>query len=1166
MGEASHRGIGRLLRWRRIAFWSGFGLLALIVFTISWLLLADLGSFKPQIERWASEKTGRQISINGDLQISLARHSSLVAEEIHISNADWAEQADMVSVGRLEVQLDLGSILGGLIVVELVDLDNATIFLAKPEQGDPNWVMFEALVEDAEEKKDSDKKGFLFKQIDIDDVQLTYSSPQRAAPIEVHVEQLSQRHREDDLMDVSVDGTLNGRRMKLDGEIGTWAALLARKDVQFNLGMRLDTLRVSADGHIDDLLGPHRPRINFTATAPDVNDLLQALGVVHEGLGVIDLVGSLTPEDQGPLVLDVAGEFGRLNVEARGDFSDLQDFEDLDFDLLATGDDVRPILEALGLPQSKPVPFMINVDAGKRGTTLVIERADMVFGEAKFGLSARLPDFPRIDDSVIQLQIDGPDIERFRELFSLPGAATGPFSAGFTIDVADDGFEILNIELQSSLGKIHADGKIGEAPDYFGTTLNLNMSSHSLAVMAGAFGIDRMPDSPIEIHGSIDYGPDGIRSLDSLTLTVNEVTAKVDGLIKTVSGLLGSDIEFEIDGPDLADLIGAFAANTGVPVQPYALDGQLQIRDDGYRFRDVTGKVGSSDVEIDGLLVPRRGITGSRFNFSARGAEITEIVDQLGKFEVRPGPYELSGSVNFEPGVIEFDGIELNRATGNVEVDFELGLPVSRQWANLDIQASGPNVQSLIKGFDKYEADEVPFRIDIEGTLRDKTWSIEDLDVNVGVANLSAQGTLDLDGDTSSTEFEFNMNIPNVAELGMLDGNRLREDSFTLNGKVTGGGDVLRIDDMLATLGASDIKGNIEYRNGDVPHLDVDFESDAIVFAPLLEEREPEYDPSPVFDDGRMIPDISIPFEAMEKLNASVEIDIGALQRDALYIRDIVLRADLQDGVLEISQAGFQAKSGALGARARLDPDGGQGRVSVELVARDFALGMTDLNADLAMSGDIEFNLESTGNNLRSLLGDANGILFVNTRGGRKTNSHFLHALYGNMLDEIVGTINPFRKTEAHTDYECIIVSLEFKSGVATGNPRSLVVTDKMRMVLNSEIDLESESLDINIRTTPKKGISFSAGEIINPYIKLVGTLGSPRLAVDETGVLLSGGAAVATGGLSILARAAWTRLSRAKDPCAETEEESIENLADRFPELYISITPPPEMQSETVE
>jgi len=63
-------------------------------------------------------------------------------------------------------------------------------------------------------------------------------------------------------------------------------------------------------------------------------------------------------------------------------------------------------------------------------------------------------------------------------------------------------------------------------------------------------------------------------------------------------------------------------------------------------------------------------------------------------------------------------------------------------------------------------------------------------------------------------------------------------------------------------------------------------------------------------------------------------------------------------------------------------------------------------------------------------------------------------------------------------------------------------------------------------------------------------TLAKPTLAVDEQGVLISGGAAVATGGLSILAKAAWRRLSRDKNACQTAAEKSVEALGDRFPEF----------------
>ena len=86
----------------------------------------------------------------------------------------------------------------------------------------------------------------------------------------------------------------------------------------------------------------------------------------------------------------------------------------------------------------------------------------------------------------------------------------------------------------------------------------------------------------------------------------------------------------------------------------------------------------------------------------------------------------------------------------------------------------------------------------------------------------------------------------------------------------------------------------------------------------------------------------------------------------------------------------------------------------------------------------------------------------------------------------------------------------------------------------------------------PRKGISISTAELFNPYVKIVGTLGAPMLAVDEQGVLITGGAAFATGGLSILAKAAWDRLSRSAEPCDEVRKEAQKAFADRMPGIRL--------------
>ena len=1151
MGATDNRSIETKLRWRKIAFWSGFGLLALIVFAISWLWAADLGTFKPQIEQWASQKIGRQVAIEGDLTIDLARHSTIIVEDIRIQNADWAEQADMITVGRLEVRFDLRSIFDGPILIELIDLDDAEIFLAKTEDDDANWNVFEPLASPEESREERDELNIVFEQIDIDRVRLVYATPQRTEPLDIHVEHLDQHHRSDDFLDLKLEATIGDRHVRLESEIGTWSALLSGKDVHFDVDARLDTFVFSGKGVIDDILNPLRPSFSFTASGPDINDLTRLLKMGERGSGDIKLTGSLTPEEHGPLVLAVNGNIGRTEIEASGAFSDLQDFEEIDIDLFASGPDIRPILDLVGIDQVRESPFMVNVDAQRRGKSLIVKKAEVLFGEAQFKFTARMPDFPSIDDSVIKLQIDGPDIERFRYVFQLPGVATGPFSLGFTIDVGDDGVEILNLDIHTSLGRLEANGQLAQQSDYFGSTLNFRLASDNLARIGGAYGLEKLPHRPIEIAGGVEWTKEGIRTVESLRATVNEVSLRVDGLIKPAKGVVGSDIEFELNGPDLAVLVGAFGDSEGVPTLPYDFSGQLQVHNDGYRFRDVTGNLGNSDVQIDGLLVPQDGIAGSRFNFELGGPAFEEVIDQIGDLEVRRGPYELSGSISFKPDVIDFDDIELDRPRGKLNVDFELGMPVSRRWANLNIQASGPDVRTLVRGLDDFEPDEAPFLIDIRGTLRDATLAFDRLDINVGDARLSAQGKLEFAGDAAATKFDLSANIPSLATLGTFDGYRMREQAFTLTARVTGGAGVLAIDDMVATLGDSDINGDVRYQTGKIPQLDIDIKSDSIVFAPLLEEREQEYDPEPEFEDGRLIPDIPIPFEAMKTFGLSIDIEIGELQRDALYMRDLKLQMQIQDGIFDMPVAQFRARSGAVVGKARLAPgDSGEGIASIELVARNFALGVGELNQDLAMTGDIDIKLESTGSDLRTLLGNASGVFFLNSRGGRFKSSGSMRAIYGDMLDEILTTINPFRQSDPYTTFSCVVMPFEIVNGVVSGTPSMLVSTDKVHMALKSVVDLKSEGIEINIRTTPRKGISISAGELINPYIKVIGTLAAPRLAVDEKGLLISGGAAVATAGLSVLARAAWDRLTRSSDRCAKIAEQGLEALSERFPDL----------------
>ena len=1136
------------MRWRRIAFWATLCTLALAVLALSWLWTADLGVFKPQLERFVTKQTGRAFAINGEFHVDLSRHTTIVAEDVRLANADWADADDMVRVGRAELRIDLWSLFDGPLLVELVDVDDTDILLLNPGDRAPNWQLPIATEPGAD---DEPGLGVLFEQVDIHRLRVRLESAERDRPLNLDIEHLTQQYRDDDFLDLQMDATLNGKVVRVDGEFGTWDALLAGKEFDVDVDAVLDTFTLSARGRVDDIANLRRPQLEVVASGPDIDDLTRMLGLGEEGEGDIKLSGSLSPLQDGPLVLKVEGNLGLSEIDATGEVADLRSFSNIKLNMTASGPDLGRILRLGGIHQVREAPFMLRVDAAMTGELLVVREATMVFADARFDATARIPNFPGIDDAVISLNIEGPDIERFRYIIGIPGAASGPFSLGFTVDVRNDGVEVLELDGKTALAEFDGDGRIGDPDTFLGSQFNFRIRTESIAALAGAYGVEDMPDRPAEISGAAEYRADGIRTKGPVTVVIDGNSARIDGLIALREDIKGTDLAVRADGDDLAQLVAMFAEPTGVPTLPYDVGGRLRIGDDGLRLSDIEGSVGSANISAGGLLVPAAGIAGSHFDVRASGPAFEELIAGFGDIGVQDGPFELSASTAFRADGVRFERVSLTRPAASLQLDLDLGLPVSRRWMDFDLVARGQDVRAVLRHIKGLEADEQPFSVEAKGRLRGSHWDFDTVDGTVGAAGFQARGDFSFEGSRTRTDFTLRLTVPNLADIGTVDGRRFSEQALALDAHAVGSDGQVAVDGMVLSIGQSDVTGSVTYRAGTVPELDVNVYSDKLVILPLFED-EGEYVAEPEFDDGRLIPDIAVPFDAMRAMNASVVADIGELQSKNLYLTDIQVRAYLRDGALDVPIARFKARSGEMLAKASLTPAGGQGEATLQAVARDFAPGLLDANVDLAMTSDLDVDLRSTGTDLRTLAGNANGVIYIDTRGGRLKLGEMITAIYGNMLEETLNTINPAKSKNPYTDFECLIVPLTVTDGMVTSAPDVFASTAKIRAVTEASVNLKTEEIRIAARTTPRQVVSISAAEFFNPYLQVVGTLAAPRIAVDEAGVLITGGAAVVTGGLSLLARGLWDRLSKSGDACKQVSELALKTLAGRVPVLEI--------------
>jgi AsmA family protein len=77
----------------------------------------DQNKAKRYISAGVSNATGRQLLINGDLDVDLGWISRLSASQIQFENAQWSKHPQMVEIGLFDVQVDLWQLLSKFRVV-----------------------------------------------------------------------------------------------------------------------------------------------------------------------------------------------------------------------------------------------------------------------------------------------------------------------------------------------------------------------------------------------------------------------------------------------------------------------------------------------------------------------------------------------------------------------------------------------------------------------------------------------------------------------------------------------------------------------------------------------------------------------------------------------------------------------------------------------------------------------------------------------------------------------------------------------------------------------------------------------------------------------------------------------------------------------------------------
>ena len=610
-------------------------------------------------------------------------------------------------------------------------------------------------------------------------------------------------------------------------------------------------------------------------------------------------------------------------------------------------------------------------------------------------------------------------------------------------------------------------------------TMTIEPGADGLLAVSGNGKVDAYRTKVDGHVGPVDALFSGRNIRMTLQAAIERLQLDIHGSLGRLDPLDGADLTMKVEHPDL----GGMLENLRLPVVATGtLDVGVRLKDAGDLSQlDLDAKAGDITAKTNGTL-KTLGLPGSDLRFEVSVADAARLAQVFGVPDVPAEAFTASGRVTSSEKEIRFEGLDAKLAGAEVKADGTIR-PVGERDANIRFELGADSLLRLRKGL-----PEIKFAM--SGNYletRDKL-ELKNVKSRLGATELSGWASVTRD---DRRLIEADVTTPRLDLTPFLK----KEPESGANAQPTGSAS-----------------------------------------APATHEKEPPKEPKGKYVFTEEPLGLGEPGASNAKLHFAaneVKLEEGSL-------KDV-------DGtmLLDAGQVSFEGRAkgglgGTLDGVFKLTSTGDKAaNMELNLIVKDMraGLGMGEgIDPSLVPPTNVEAHLRSSGGSARQLAASANGHVLL-TQGPGRIKSGMLGAYGSGILSQLAGKLNPFSKEDPFTQLECTVARVDIVDGHATVKP-VLMQSEKLTITADGNVDLHTEDLTVDFNTRPREGIGVSPGMFTNPFIKLEGTLASPRIGVGAKGAV-SGAVAVATGGISVVAQGLADRAKGEADACKKSLEEA---------------------------
>ena len=1148
----------RTITRRKPLLWisSLFGVLLLVIATLAIYIGTRSDEWwSDLLTTTLSQTLGREVVIQGDFRLELGRVITTEAASVRIGNPDWSKFEDMLRLGSLRLEFDLFSVLGDTLLIHRLELADIELALEENQNGAKNWAFAAETQPPPARKPGKDiTLPVHIEQLSVQRAQLSLSRPRRERPLVLRVDAITGGQTPDDKVVLDGSGRLGDLPFLLKGSLGKISSALNEGPVSYQLNGKLGKASLHSEGSIDSFAALLRPRFDLNLSGPEIMQITQAMGLPTIAKGPFEAQINIMPGGRG-VNSRVRGKFGKLQLHADISAEDLAATENMDVTARLSGENLPAISDLLGLPILPEGSFELDAALQSDTGSTRIEKMTASVGKHRISLAGVVGAWPDLKDTRLELQAEGPDLAAFTPTFALTGLGqlpSGAYSVNALIEPGETGLQVRPSKVIAGGYQATAEGHIFTSKQ-FRAELNVTGSGPDLSMITRLVDTIQLPAWPFQARGRIDITGEDI-TLIGTSGTAGKHNITVEGPIAFSStGPLRLDVKGS--GPSLQAVLQGLGYDV-IPVSAeYQVEGKVEIVKNHLVVTASHARLGPAEVSAT-LSIPDLNSPTS-LTVDVRELKTTDSSSALALLGMKLNfpqqiPANLNGQIKQTKGAVGLLKVNGTVGSASVKVDGTIGEPPKYENTRVDLDIEGSDLEYFLP----HTVDEaIPFQI--KGRLAlDKGYTrFENLQLTLANIEASVQGQVGDWERISGTELSISAEGPNLDVIAAILNRPLPAGAVKFDGHVRGTDNAFHIDRMKAELGSSNLSGDLKLLRGEPPRLKGQLSSTYLDLTLFKKKAKPKKSPIAITkgapkagltEDGDtpsqivqqlVFSDTPIELKAFNYMDLDLLIHIEEVanlwERGALHD----LRAKVLLKGYDLSVSDFEV-GGPTGDNIHGDFSIGRDaditRIKVDIRGEKLRLGLAAApgqNPETYPPVEIEAKFSGAGSTYRKLATSLNGRIKMVQGEGQVNNSSV--NLLSDTFYQLFQAVNPFAKTEPTTRLNCgvYIVNLaDAKAEVQT----VVIQTDKLTIVSTGTIDLNTERINVGFQTRPRTGVGISASMITNPLIRLGGTLSRPAVELDPGRASVATGAAVATGGLSLLFKGVWDRYFTTRDPCGE--------------------------------